>query len=184
MPHEAPATDAATLPLAVETPVEVVELLVSPVHRYEGRPADGPLPAGEATELRDAIEVRAHLGVRGDRYFGRSAHRTAAVTFQAIEALEALATELGAPPPGLAETRRNVLLRGVDVDALTGRRFSLDAGDGAISFQGHRPARPCGWMNVVIADGAHRAMRGRGGIRAEPLGDGTLRLGEAVLRVE
>lgn len=177
-------TDAAALPFPVETPVEVVELLVSPVHRYEGRPADGPLPGGEAPELRDEVEVRAHLGIPGDRYFGHSAHRRAAVTFQSLEALESLAADLGAPVPGLAQTRRNVLLRGVDVDALAGRRFTLDAGAGDVTFQGHRPARPCGWMNTVIADGAHRAMRGRGGIRAEPLADGVLRVGPALLRIE
>jgi hypothetical protein len=39
-------------------------------------------------------------------------------------------------------------------------------------------------MNVVLAPGAHNALRGRGGVRCEPLDDGVLRVGPAVLRVE
>ena len=161
---------------------EIVELLVSPLHRYEGRPADGPRPAG-GPELSPEIEVRAGLGVVGDRYFGRAAHVRASVTFQSVEALEALAESLGVPVPGLAETRRTVLLRGVDADALGGRDFSIDCGDGPLLFRGHRPANPCGWMDVVIAGGAHRAMRGRGGIRTEPLSSGMLRVGPVAVVV-
>lgn len=163
--------------------VELVQLLASPVHRYEGRPVDGPRPV-EGSELRDAIELRAGLGVVGDRHFGHPAHRQASVTLQSVEALEHVAAELGVPVPGLTETRRNVLLRGVDVDALVGMTFALDCGAGPVRFRGHRPANPCAWMNEAIAPGAHRALLRRGGIRAEPLTDGTLALGRAVLTVE
>jgi hypothetical protein len=38
-------------------------------------------------------------------------------------------------------------------------------------------------MDVVLAPGAFRAMRGRGGVRCEPLDDGVLQLGPARLRV-
>ena len=104
--------------------VELVQLLASPVHRYEGRPVDGPRPV-EGSELRDAIELRAGLGVIGDRHFAHPAHRQASVTLQSVEALEHVAAELGVPVPGLTETRRNVLLRGIDVDALVGVTFAL-----------------------------------------------------------
>jgi hypothetical protein len=36
-------------------------------------------------------------------------------------------------------------------------------------------------MDVVLAPGAHRGMRGRGGIRCAPVTGGVLRLGPAVL---
>jgi hypothetical protein len=36
-------------------------------------------------------------------------------------------------------------------------------------------------MNRVMAEGAHAAMRGRGGLRCMPLTDGTLSRGPAVL---
>ena len=165
-----------------EIDVEVVELLASPVHRYEGRPADGPAPAPPG-ELRTELELRAGLGIVGDRYFNQRAHRASSVTIQAVESLEAVAAALGVAVPGLAQTRRNILLRGVDVDALAGRAFSLDAGSGPIRFGDPRPAHPCAWMDVSVGDGAHRAFRRRGGLRTGPLDDGVLRLGPAVLRV-
>ncbi|WP_382305089.1 MOSC domain-containing protein [Herbiconiux sp. UC225_62] len=181
--QDAPASTPLLVP--VEQPVEIVHLLVSSLHRYEGRPADGPLavPAGEI-ESRSAVEVRAGLGIVGDRYFGRAAHRRAAVTVMAAESLDAVQRELGVKRPlDAAAARRNILLRGVDVDALTGVAFSLDSGDGPVHFQGHRAANPCAWMNVMLAEGAHKALRGRGGVRCEAVTGGVLRLGPAVLRM-
>jgi MOSC domain-containing protein YiiM len=163
----------------------VIELLLaSPRSRYEGRPADGPGPA-TVDETPDSVEVRAGLGIVGDRYFARPAHKHASVTVMAMESLEAVYSDLGiAGPVDAAATRRNILLRGVPVDELRGVRFSLDSGDGPVHFQGNRPASPCAWMDVVIAEGAFRAMRGRGGIRCEPLSSGTLRLGPALLLLQ
>jgi hypothetical protein len=154
--------------------VEIVQLLVSPVHRYEGRPADGPAPAAP-NELVDAIEIRARLGIVGDRYFNHRAHRNAAVTIIAAESL----------PAGvdLVQTRRNILLRGADVDAMIGTTIALDSGDGPVRLRVHRPANPCAWLDVVIAPGARKALRGKGGVRCEPLTDGVLRVGPATLTV-
>jgi hypothetical protein len=155
--------------------VEVVGLLASPAHRWDGRP--DPALAG-AVERTDRVEVRAGLGIVGDRYFGRPAHRDAAVTVIAAEALDALAAELGSPPLDLLATRRNVVLRGAEVEALRGQPFSLDG----IRFAGGRPANPCAWLHLALAPGAHRGLRGRAGVRCAPRSDGVLRLGPAVLR--
>lgn len=164
--------------------VDVVLLLASSTHRYEGRPADGPLPArDDEPESREHIEFRAGLGVVGDRYFGKPAHVHASVTVMAAEQLDRVAEELGIERMlDAAATRRNILLRGVAVDGLREATFSLDTGDGPVVFLAGRPANPCAWMNIVLADGAHTALRGRGGMRLEPLTDGTLRLGAAVMR--
>jgi hypothetical protein len=172
------------------TAVEIVALHVSGVHAYEGRPADGPRPDPDGGG-RDRIEVRAGHGAVGDRYAGRAAHRTAAITVFAVEALEHVARvlDLAAVPDPLL-VRRTIVLRGVDVDALActrdrpGAAFSLDSGDGPVRLQAHRPANPCAWMDVVLAPGAFRALRGLGGVRCEPLSDGVLRRGPAVLTVE
>ena len=164
-----------------ERQVQIVELLASPVHRFEGRPADGPAPApsGESVEV---VELRAGLGIVGDRFFAQRAHRDSSVTVQSADALDAVAAQLDVPVPGLAETRRNILLRGADVDALGGEPFSPDTGDGEVVFSAARPCRPCAWLDVTVGAGAHRAFRDRGGIRTGPLTDGRLRLGPAVLR--
>jgi MOSC domain-containing protein YiiM len=160
--------------------VEVVGLLASPAHRFDGRP--DPVVAGRPVGSRARIEVRAGLGIVGDRYCGRPAHRDASVTVIAAEAVEALATELGSGPLDPLATRRNVVLRGAEVEALRGQRFSLDTGDGEVVLAGGRPANPCAWLDLVLTAGAHRGMRGRSGVRCAPGTDGVLRLGPAVLR--
>ena len=91
------------------------------------------------------------------------------------------AADFSVPDLALAP-RRNVVLRGAEVEALRGQPFSLDCGEGEVVLLGGRPAHPCAWLDLALAPGAHRAMRGRGGVRCAPRTDGVLRLGRAVLR--
>ncbi|MFF5185981.1 molybdenum cofactor biosysynthesis protein [Streptomyces sp. NPDC000345] len=160
------------------TEVEVVELLVSSAHRLAGRPSDGPAD-GPTDELVRQVEVRAGLGLVGDRYFGRPAHRDAAVTLMTAENLP---VRLNASV-GLTHTRRNILLRGVDIDSFVGSTIVLDSGAGPVVFAVNRPARPCAWMDVTVAPGAQRALRGKGGVRCTPLSDGVLAVGRAAFDV-
>jgi MOSC domain-containing protein YiiM len=153
---------------------EIVQLLASPVSRFEGRPGDGPAPAPTG-ELVDRIEVRAGLGIVGDRYFARAAHRDAAVTVIARESLP--------PGVGLTEVRRNILVAGLEVDDLVGGELRLDSGDGPVCLRVNRRANPCAWMDVTIGPGAWRALRGKGGIRCTPLNDGVLRVGPVAAEV-
>ena len=147
---------------------QIVQLLVSPVHRYQGRPADGPQPAAPG-ELVNSIQLREGLGVVGDRYFAKPAHREASVTLIAQESL----------PPGadLLQVRRNILVSGIAVDDLVGAVLTLDSGLGPVAFSIRRRANPCAWMDVVIGPGNWRALRGKGGVRCRPLNDGVLRVG-------
>jgi hypothetical protein len=169
--------------LPVEHAVSIELLLASRIHRYDGRPADGPDPA-VGPELFDEIEIRAGLGVVGDRFFAAEAHKRYSVTVMAAESLDRIAEELGLDEtPDAAVTRRNIILRGIDIDSMRGQVFSLDSGDGPVTFRANFPANPCAWMNVMIAPGAHKALRGHGGMRCEPLSSGRLRLGPATLRV-
>ena len=153
----------------------IVQLLASPVHRYEGRPADGPAPAPPG-ELVDQVEIRAGSGIVGDRYFGHPAHRNAAVTVISQEWLPAGAD--------LTQVRRNILVQGIEIDDLVGRVLVLDAGAGPVRLRAHRPANPCAWMDATIGPGAMQALRGHGGIRCEPLTSGTLRVGPVTATVE
>ena len=120
-------------------------------------------------------------GIVGDRFFGKAAHMDAAVTVMAVEALEAIAAELGAAPFDPLLTRRNVILRGADLPALLGGEFALESNGHVARFKAGRPAHPCAWMDQMLAPGAHKAMRGRGGIRCQVLADGVLHRGAAVL---
>jgi hypothetical protein len=174
--------------------IEIVGLVVSSRHAYEGRPADGPRPDPEPV-ARTSVEVRAGLGIVGDRYYGQTVHKNAAVTFIDAAALDEVVAQLGLPDPlDPLLTRRNIVIRGFPIDDLaarraadgtrvSGRQFVVDSGDGPITFQANRPANPCGWMNTVLAPGAMKALHHRGGIRTTPLTSGILRLGPAELTV-
>ena len=153
---------------------EIVALLASPVHRYEGRPDDGPAPAPPG-ELVGEIEIREGLGIVGDRYYGRPAHRDASVTVIAEESLPAGA--------GLAQVRRNILVRGIAVDDLVGSVLTLDSGDGPVRLKVQRPANPCAWMDATIGPGARKALRGNGGVRCRPLTSGRLRIGPVAVTI-
>jgi MOSC domain-containing protein YiiM len=161
------------------TEVEIVALLASPLHRYEGRPADGPLPAA-GPELHESIELRAGLGIVGDRFYGQRAHVDEAVTIMAAESLDAIATELGTDPLDFSRTRRNILVRGLHVDDLRGATLHL----GDVVLRLNRPANPCAWMDEQLAPGAHRALRKRGGMRCSVITGGTLRLGTTRATIE
>jgi hypothetical protein len=160
------------------TEVEVLQLLVSHSHRLSGQPADGPSP-GPSDERVAQVEVRRNLGLVGDRYYAQPAHRNAAVT---IMAAENLPLDINASAD-LRHTRRNILLRGIDIDSYVGATIALDCGPGPVVFTVNRHARPCAWMNVTVGPGAQRALRGKGGVRCTPLSDGVITLGPATFRV-
>ncbi|MFF7128170.1 molybdenum cofactor biosysynthesis protein [Streptomyces sp. NPDC008240] len=159
-------------------PVEIVQLLVSPAHRFEGRPGDG-LPELPPEDLVKSAEVRAGLGIVGDRYFNHPAHRNASITLMAVERLP----QQGPGEAGLLRTRRNVLLRGVDIDAYIGSTVFIDCGTGPVDLEVRSAARPCAWMDTTLGPGAQRALRGGGGVRCRPLTDGILTVGPAVFGV-
>jgi MOSC domain-containing protein YiiM len=167
--------------------IEIAHLVVSPVRRMDGRPRDGMTPY-DGDETPSSVRVRAHKGLVGDRYFN-TRFTYASVTMIAAEQIEALEAQIagdglfpaGNTPFDPVLARRNIVTRGLDVDALVRCTFTLDAGHGPIRFRSITPANPCAWMNEVFAPGAHQAMRGHGGIRCEPLDDGELSVGPAVV---
>lgn len=158
-----------------EYPCEIVTFVVSPKHAYFGRPKDGPADEVE-THTPDTVEIVADKGIRGDRFFGVKAHTEAAVTFLAFEAWVAAAGDVDP-----VSARRNVVVRGVELDPLRGREFELDTGSGPLRFRGGRPAHPCSWMDTVAGEGVRKALIGRGGLRTQPLTSGTLHIGPATI---
>ncbi|MFF4519799.1 hypothetical protein ACFY2I_54465, partial [Streptomyces mirabilis] len=129
--------------------MQVVQLLVSPVHRFSGRPAQGP-SADPVGGLVQQIRVRRHLGIVGDRYFAQRAHRDAAVT---IMAEENLPTSID-PAVDLQKTRRNILLRGIDIDAYVDWTVELDTGDGPILSPSWVPPASAGGETKLPRSGA------------------------------
>ncbi len=97
--------------------------------------------------------------------------------------MEAVEDELGLARGTLDPRlmRRNIVVRGVDLNALRHSGFSLDTGNGPVQFEAAGETSPCAWMDDRLAVGARDALRGRGGLRTNPTTSGTLRVGPVVL---
>lgn len=155
-------------------------IFVSPGHNYFGRPKDGP--GVHPTIDADTADLRAGMGIAGDRYFGVPAHYEAQVTFVALEVFELALAEFGVTDLSPAVMRRNIVTGGLNLNGLLGQEFAIDSGHGPVRFLGTRPCSPCAWMDAVIAPGANRFLKGRGGLRARVLSDGVLARGAAILQ--
>ena len=140
-------------------------------------------PQAEApVRLVQQARALAGRGLEGDRYAAgtgtfspRGAHRPGyELTLIAAEVVEEL-TERDAALD-FASTRRNVLTRGLDVNALVGRDFTI----GEVRCRGLRLAEPCAHLERLSGPGLLRPLIHRGGVRADVLGDGTVEVGSAV----
>ena len=80
--------------------------------------------------------------------------------------------------PDLAPSllRRNVVVSGVPLVALKGRRFRI----GDAVFEGTEDCDPCSRMEDALGAGGYNAMRGHGGLCARIVEGGTFRLGDVV----
>ncbi|MGY1634057.1 MOSC domain-containing protein [Geodermatophilus sp. SYSU D01186] len=143
-------------------------------------------PAAEAPmQLLTVARARAGRGLEGDRYaagagtFSPRAGRRPGydLTLMAAEVLDEFAA--AGRSPDFAGTRRNVLTRGLDVNALVGRRFRI----GDVLCEGRRPCEPCVHLDRLSGPGVLRPLIHRGGLRADVLTDGEIRLGAPVRTV-
>jgi len=87
-----------------------------------------------------------------------------------MEVLEALRRELNLPQAQPEGTRRNVFVRGADLNALIGQEFTVQG----VRFAGVEESKPCYWMNDALGPGAEEWLRGRAGLRCRILSDGVL----------
>lgn len=147
----------------------IEQLYVSPAHNYFGHHG-GPAGRTEIVEV-DELDCVAGRGVRGDRFFDYKPDYKGQITFFSAEVFAALCTALGASDKVPAAVRRNVVVRGVELNGLIGREFDLQG----VRFFGTEECRPCYWMDEAIAPGAEAWLQGRGGLRARILSDGRLR---------
>jgi hypothetical protein len=143
-------------------------------------------PAAEAPmHLLEVAQARAGRGLGGDRYAagaGTFSPRTGRrpgydLTLIAAEVLDELAA--AGQTLDFAGTRRNVLTRGIDVNALVGRRFRI----GDVLCEGRRLCEPCVHLDRLSGPGILRPLIHRGGLRADVLTDGEIRLAAPIRSV-
>ena len=140
-------------------------------------------PAAEADmQLLEVATARAGRGLDGDRYAAgagtfspRADHRPGYdLTLIAAEVLDDL-TAVG-HPVDFAATRRNVLTRGIDVNALVGHTFRI----GDVLCAGRRLCEPCVHLDRLSGPGLLRPLIHKGGLRVDILSDGEIRLGAPI----
>jgi MOSC domain-containing protein YiiM len=149
----------------------IEQLYLSPGHNFfghHGRPA-GVHPAESVPELCCV----AGRGIAGDRFYDYKPDYAGQITFFEAEAFAGLCAALGLAEASPAGLRRNVITRGLRLEALTGQEFCVQG----VWFRGAGECKPCYWMDAALAPGAEAWLRGRGGLRARILTDGKLRVG-------
>jgi MOSC domain-containing protein YiiM len=148
----------------------VLHLYVSPGHNYFGHhgQAAGTHPILEQCEVRCV----AGRGIEGDRFFDFKEDYKGQITLFAWEVYQDLCARFNRWDKPPAVFRRNVITRGLDLNALIGQEFELQG----VRFLGVESCKPCYWMDQAFCPGAEAALQGRGGLRAKILTDGVLRV--------
>jgi MOSC domain-containing protein YiiM len=137
--------------------------------------------AGAPMRQLDEVRAVAGRGLENDRYaagqgtFSIAGGRGNEVTLIAGEVLDALELPDGAQLSG-AETRRNLVTRDVDLNALVGQRFRI----GGLVLIGRRRCEPCAHLQRLTRPEVLRQLVHRGGLRADLLTTGTIRVGDAI----
>ena len=137
-------------------------------------------PSGEVPAPVDRVEAHAGKGLVGNRYYKeRGMKRGQALTLIAAEALEGLQVEHGIELSA-AESRRNVLTRGIDLNALVGKRFRV----GAVDCVGVELCEPCKDLENMTKPGVIKGLAHRGGLNADIVSDGEIAVGDEVVATD
>ena len=123
----------------------------------------------------DMVEAETGGGLAGDRYAGGSGKR--GVTLIQAEHLPVIAALSGHAGIAPETFRRNLLVSGIPLVALKGRRFRI----GEVLLEGTDACDPCSRMETALGPGGYNAMRGMGGLCARILEGGVIRAGDEVV---
>lgn len=118
-------------------------------------------------------------GLGGDHYSSRTGGARHITLIQS-EHLAAIAAHLGRAAVSADELRRNIVVSGVNLAALRGRRFQL--GQALLEWTGE--CHPCSRMEEILGPGGYNAVRGHGGITARVIEGGAVGLGDPLVRTE
>jgi MOSC domain-containing protein YiiM len=156
-------------------------------HEPVARPLTAPTAAGSVTGLFIAPAAEAPMtslesvacvpgrGLDGDRYFhGEGTFSERGGTGRDVTLVDAAALEAAGVAP--EESRRNVVVTGIDLDALLGRSFRI----GEVECVGRRRCEPCAHLQRLTRPGVLRGLVHRGGLRADVVSAGMLRVGDPV----
>jgi len=138
-------------------------------------------PEAEAP-MQSINEVRAvpGRGLEGDRYFDQKGtfskpQPDRELTLIETEAIEALRSEFQVDF-GLSASRRNIVTRGVPLNHLVDKEFWI----GDVKARGLKLCEPCSHLQRLSHSKVLPGLVHRGGLRAQILTEGMIRVGEPV----
>jgi hypothetical protein len=130
--------------------------------------------AEDAIQTNTSVALHAGRGIPGDRYFDGSGTFSASekhgqqLTLFEAEVLDALRNDgLHLTP---ADARRNVVTRGIDLNALVGHEFQI----GTARCIRRRLCEPCSHLQRLTSTALLRPMVHRGGLRADIIASGVV----------
>lgn len=177
---------------ATEAVLDAAFVLAEHEPRYGTEPERGPAGRGTVETIAVAAEAEgpmtvvpsaravADRGLVGDRYergegtFSNPSGRGYDLTLVEAEALEELVASGVELAP--AEARRNLVVRGIALDGLIGKRFRV----GGVECFGVRRCEPCSHLERLTRPGVLGGLVHRGGLRADVLAGGEIAVGDAV----
>jgi len=145
------------------------------------------ITAGAPMQCHPAVQAIAGHGIAGDRYASNQGAYSGAVrpairhvtliAREAIDVSNGRLIEEGLPTFDAQEIRRNIVTEGIDLKVLLGAVFAI----GSIKLRGSEETIPCKRISALTHKaGFYEAFASRGGIRAEVLISGTIKVGDPI----
>jgi MOSC domain-containing protein YiiM len=136
--------------------------------------------AAQATQSLEQVVAIPGEGLEGDRYAlktgtfyePRPDYELTLIEAEAVEALERedkVKIDAG-------EARRNIVTRNVPLNHLVGKEFEI----GEVRIRGIRLCEPCDHLQKLTGKKVLKGLIHRGGLRAQILTKGTIRVGDSV----
>jgi MOSC domain-containing protein YiiM len=149
---------------------------------FEGQVISINIADAAEAPMQSVNEARAvpGRGLEGDRYFNGTGTFSKPspdreLTLIEAEAVEAMKRELDVDY-GLGDSRRNVVTRGAPLNHLVGKEFWI----GEVKARGLRLCEPCKHLQKLSQEKVLPGLVHRGGLRAQILSEGTIRVGEPI----
>jgi MOSC domain-containing protein YiiM len=142
-------------------------------------------PAAKAhMQCIQLVEAIPGLGLEGDRYALKQGtfykpEPAFELTLIEAEAIEAIKREYEISMPA-GDARRNVVTRGVALNHLVGREFTI----GGVKIRGIRLCEPCSHLQALTELPVIKALQHRGGLRAQILTAGMIHVGDIVSQAD
>jgi hypothetical protein len=136
--------------------------------------------AGAPATAVEVVRALPGRGLAGDRHVAGTGTFPSGLPGSALTLIEAEVCESFDPPLRPDEHRRNLVTRGIDLNGLVGREFTI----GTTRCRGMRLCEPCTVVDGYASRPVLRALVHRGGLRADILLDGELEIGDEVRSID